>query len=95
MEVYENMLAIVFQQLPRGREAEDKHAQEAADSDQLFEPDEEAADNSSLSDLNLEQEVSFRMRFTKNRHQLNWNHNISSSNPFIVLKHDRRGGHKL
>lgn len=93
------MLAIVCQsdgqQPRRGREAQGKHVQEAADSDQLFEPDEKAADNSSLSDTDLEQTFSLRMRFTKDKRQRTWNKNLSSSNPMVLFKQDRRWGLNL
>lgn len=93
------MLAIVRQsdgRQPRtGREAQGKHVQEAADLDQQFEPDEQAADNRSLSDLDLEQAVSLRMRFTRNRHQMIWNKNFSNSSPMVFLKQGHRGGHDV
>lgn len=99
VEVYENMLAIVRQsdgqQLHRGREAQKKQVQEAADLDQLFDPDAEAADDGYLGDLDLEQTVSLRMRFSRNRYQISWNKKLSNSNPFVFLKHDRRGGHSV
>lgn len=99
VEDYENMLAIVRQsdgqQTRSGREAHGKHVQEAADLDQLFEPDEEAADNMSLSDLELEQAVPLRIRFSRNRYQMTWNKNFSSSNPMVYLKQDHKGGHNV
>lgn len=99
VEVYENMLAIVrqtdSQQFHRGREAQEKHVQEAADLDQLVEPDEEAAHSSSLSDLYLGQTFSLRMRFSKNKRQKIWNKNLSNSSPFVCFKHDCTGGHHI
>lgn len=99
VEDYENMLAIVCQcdgqQPRRGREAQGKHVQKAADLDQLFEHDEQDTDNGSLSDLNLEQAVSLRTRFIRNRYQMNWNSNLSSSSPMVFLKQDHRGGLNL
>lgn len=80
------MLAIV-RQTRTGREAQGKHVQEAADLDELFEP--------SLSDLDLEQTVSLRMRFTRNRHQMIWNKNLSNSSPMVFLKQGHRGGHNV
>lgn len=95
-EGYEIMLAIVrqfdCQQPRRGREAQKKHPQGATDWEQLFEPEEEAAANRALSGLDLDQTVSLRMRFMRNRRQWIWNKNMSDSNPMVVLKHDRRGG---
>lgn len=97
VEEYKDMLAIVqqfdCQQPRRGREAQGEHLQEVTDWEQLFEPEEEAAANRSLSGLDLEQTVSLRMRFMRNRRQWIWNKNMSGSNPMVVLKHDRKGGH--
>lgn len=99
VEEYEDMLAIVrqsdCQQPRRGREAQGEHLQEVTDWEQLFEPEEEAAANRSLSGLDLEQTVSLRMRFMRNRSQWNsghWNRKMSGSNPMVVLKHCRKGG---
>lgn len=97
VEEYGNMLTIVRQfdchQPRRWREVQGKHLQEATDWEQLLEPEEEAAANRSLSGLDLEQTVSLRMRFMRNRRKWIWNRNMSDSHPMVVLKHDRRGGH--
>lgn len=90
------MLAIVrqsdSQQPRRGREAQGKQVLEDADLDQLFEPDEQAAYNSSLCDHELEQAVPLRTRFTRNRYQETWNKNLANSNPMVSLKQDHKWG---